>query len=86
MRKISVQISVYPLRQAELGPTISAVLDAFRVRGADIRIGAMSTVILGDPEVIFDALKASFESAAALGDVVMVTSISNCCPIEATDQ
>jgi hypothetical protein len=29
------------------------------------------------------SLKASFESAAALGDVVMVVSLSNCCPTPA---
>jgi hypothetical protein len=40
----------------------------------------MSTVVIGEPNAIFDSLKASFQSAAALGDLVMVASISNCCP------
>jgi len=41
----------------------------------------MSTVIVGETDAVFDALKSSFQSAAALGDLVMVASISNCCPV-----
>jgi hypothetical protein len=40
----------------------------------------MSTLVTGEAEAVFDALEASFQSAAALGDVVMVVSLSNCCP------
>jgi uncharacterized protein YqgV (UPF0045/DUF77 family) len=80
MKTISVQISVYPLRQAHLGPAIETSLEAFRACSLDVRPGTMSTVIAGDSDVVFDALKASFEAAAALGDVVMVAAISNCCP------
>jgi len=77
MNAISVQISIYPLRQAHLGPAIETALQAFSARSSlDVRPGTMSTVIAGDSDVVFDALKASFEAAAGLGDVVMVASIS----------
>lgn len=85
MSAISVQVSLYPLRQPHLGTTISKMLDVFRARGLDIKPGTMSTVIVGDADAVFDGLKASFQSAAALGDVVMVASVSNCCPVSATD-
>jgi len=81
MSTISVQVSLYPLRQPHLGPTITTVLDVFRARGLEVRAGSMSTVIMGDTDAVFDSLKASFQSAAALGDLVMVASISNCCPV-----
>jgi hypothetical protein len=42
--------------------------------------------VVGEPDALFDALKASFQSAAVLGDVVMVASISNCCPVPAGDR
>jgi uncharacterized protein YqgV (UPF0045/DUF77 family) len=80
MSAISVQVSLYPLRQTHLGPAISAVLEAFRTRGLEVSPGTMSTVISGDADSVFEGLKQSFKSAAALGDVVMVVSISNCCP------
>jgi len=83
MNTISVQVSLYPLRQPHVGPTISKVLDVFRAHGLDVRPGSMSTVIVGEINTVFDSLKESFQSAAALGDVVMVVSLSNCCPMPA---
>lgn len=85
MNTISAQVSLYPLRQPHVSPSISRVLEVFRARGLEIRPGAMSTVVLGDCDAVFDALKASFQSATELGDVVMVASISNCCPVAATE-
>ena len=79
--QISAQVSLYPLRQAKLSPGIAKVSEILRDSGLDIRPGSMSTVIVGDSQSVFDALKASFQSAATLGDVVMVVSISNCCPV-----
>jgi uncharacterized protein YqgV (UPF0045/DUF77 family) len=86
MSTIFLQLSLYPLRQPHLGPAIAGALEAFRSRGLDVRTGTMSTVIVGDADAVFDGLKASFQSAAALGDVVMVASISNCCPAPAADR
>lgn len=85
MSRISVQVSLYPLRQADLAPAIAKALEIYHAYGLEISPGAMSTVIVGEPEAIFDALKTSFQSSAMLGDVVMVASISNCCPIPAED-
>ena len=81
MNMISVQVSLYPLRQPHLGPAISNALDVFRAHGLQVTSGAMSTTVVGEADVLFDALKASFQSAAAVGDVVMIASISNCCPV-----
>lgn len=85
MNSISVQVSFYPLRQPRLGPTISGVLAAFRGHGLEIEPGTMSTVVVGEIDAVFDGLEASFRSAAARGDVVMVASISNCCPASAAE-
>jgi uncharacterized protein YqgV (UPF0045/DUF77 family) len=86
MNTISVQVSLYPLGQASLGPAISKAMEAFRMRGLDVRPGIMSTLVVGETDAIFDGLKASFQSASALGDIVMVASISNCCPVPTDDQ
>lgn len=85
MNTISAQVSLYPLRQPRVSPSITRVLEVFRARGLEIRRGTMSTVVVGESDTVFDALKASFQSAAALGDVVMVASISNCCPVATTE-
>ena len=83
---ISAQVSLYPLRQSHLGPAISRVTDVLRASGLDVRSGTMSTVVVGDAGKVFDCLKESFRSAAAVGDVVMVVSFSNCCPVTPAEQ
>jgi len=69
-----------------VGPAINRALEVFRAHGLDVRPGTMSTVIVGEVNAVFDGLKASFQTAAALGDVVMVASISNCCQAPAADR
>lgn len=81
MSAISAQVALYPLRQADLGPAISKAIEIYRAHGLVVSSGTMSTVIAGEADAVFDALKASFRAADALGDVVMTASISNCCPM-----
>lgn len=83
MSTISLQVSVYPLRQPDLGPTIRKAIEAFRGLGLDVRPGSMSTVVVGDSDAVLDGLKAAFQAASGLGDVVMAVSISNACPLPA---
>lgn len=78
---ISAQVSLYPLRQTHLTPAITKLSDTLRASGLEVRPGSMSTVVIGESERVFDSLKASFQAAAAVGDVVMVVSFSNCCPV-----
>lgn len=41
----------------------------------------MSTVVNADADRIFAALREAFERAAATGDVAMVLTVSNACPV-----
>jgi uncharacterized protein YqgV (UPF0045/DUF77 family) len=81
MYGITAQVSIYPLRQDKLSPAIDAVLEAFGKRGIESQTGAMSTMIWGDDEKVFAALLDAFRKAASLGEAVMVTTISNACPL-----
>jgi uncharacterized protein YqgV (UPF0045/DUF77 family) len=78
----SAQISVYPLRQQHLGPAVEAVRLALEAGGLSPSVGPMSTLVRGDAERIFAALREAFERAAATGDVSMVITLSNACPAE----
>lgn len=80
--RVSAQISVYPLRQEHLGPTIEAVALTLESGGLDPEVGNMSTVVSGDADKIFAALREAFERAADAGDVTMVVTLSNACPAE----
>ena len=79
--RISAQVSLYPLRQARLTPVIDEAVTLFREAGLGVEPGCMSTVIVGDQEVVFAAVQEVFRTAAAHGDVVMQVSFSNACPL-----
>lgn len=81
MNPISAQVSLYSLRQPDLGPAIAEALEIFRAAGLDVQPGAMSTMVTGEADAVFDGLKAAFQAAAARGDVMMAVSLSNCCPV-----
>ena len=81
MIRISAQISIYPLRQPDLSSTIDEALRICRTHGLEVQPGTMSTVVAGDDEQIFAALQDAMQSAAARGDVVLVATLSNACPV-----
>lgn len=77
---ISAQVSLYPLRQKEVGPQIREILRILRNAGLNVRMGAMSTLVWGEEQEVFAALQEGFHRAAAEGDTVMTVTISNACP------
>ncbi len=80
MYGITAQVSLYPLRQDDLSPSIDAVIDALSRYDVEKKTGAMSTLVWGDDEKVFPALIDAFRGAAAKGHVVMVVTMSNACP------
>jgi uncharacterized protein YqgV (UPF0045/DUF77 family) len=80
MIALTAQVSVYPLRQPRLSPAIGEVVRICRAQGLEVCTGPMSTLVTGDDEKIFTALKEGLRCVAAQGDVVMVVTLSNACP------
>jgi uncharacterized protein YqgV (UPF0045/DUF77 family) len=78
--KTTAQISLYPLRQTSIGPPIRGLVQVLRQHGLHVRVGAMSTLVWGEEQAIFDAVQAAFRQAAEHGDTVMAVTISNACP------
>lgn len=78
---ISAQISIYPLRQEHVTPGIRAVSDALRSAGLSPEVGPMSSMVTGEADAIFAALREGFTRAAATGHVVMTVTVSNACPV-----
>ena len=78
---LSVQVSLYPLRQESLSPAIEEALRIFREYGLEVEPGAMSTLLVGDDEVIFAALQEAFRQTAEQGPIVMIAAFSNACPL-----
>lgn len=78
--RMSAQISVYPMRQEALSPAVQAVCRALEAHGLTPSVGSMSTVVTGDPEDIFPAIREAFDAASAKGDTVLTVTLSNACP------
>ena len=80
MKIITAQISLYPLRQASIGPPIREAARIFDQHGLGVRVGEMSTLVWGEEDAVFDAVQAAFRQAAERGDAVMTVTLSNACP------
>ena len=80
METVSAQVSLYPLRQASIGPTVREIVRVLRESDIETRVGEMSTLVWGEEQAVFQALQAAFHQAAGRGDVVMVVTLSNACP------
>jgi uncharacterized protein YqgV (UPF0045/DUF77 family) len=78
---VAAQVSLYPLRQENLSPAIGIALSIFREHGLEVSEGTMSTVVSGEDAALFNALQDAFKASAGQGDVVMVVTLSNACPV-----
>jgi uncharacterized protein YqgV (UPF0045/DUF77 family) len=78
---ISAQVSVYPLRQEHLSPTVEAVRAELEAHGLRPEMGTMSTQVVGEAETVFAALRDAFIRVAAGGQAVMTITVSNACPV-----
>jgi uncharacterized protein YqgV (UPF0045/DUF77 family) len=78
---VSAQVSLYPLRQERLGRSIQAFAETLKATGLESRVGPMSTVVTGDADALFAALRDAFIGVAATGHAVMTVTVSNACPL-----
>ncbi len=78
---ITAQVSVYPLGQQNINPPIEQAIEMLRAVGLVVESGAMSTVIAGETDGVFAALRDVFGTLTEQGAVVMTVTFSNACPV-----
>jgi uncharacterized protein YqgV (UPF0045/DUF77 family) len=78
---LSAQISLYPLRQERLSPAIEQLRERLAAAGLQPVVGPMSTVVTGEADALFAALRDAFLQATTTGHVVMTVTVSNACPV-----
>ncbi len=78
---LAAQVSMYPLRQPSLSPAIDKALAIFKNHGLKVTPGAMSSVVSGEDEALFSAIKEAFQQTAEAGELVMILTLSNACPV-----
>ena len=80
----NLQLSVYALRQPHLRPAIEAALGAAAAEGVEVTVGRLSTFIRGDEPAVFAALRAAYRAAGSSGSAVLVATLTNGAPDDAT--
>lgn len=81
MVAVTAQVSLYPLRQEHLEPAITAAVTRFKEEGLEVWEGAMSTMVAGELDAVWASLRNAFADAAVRGEVVLVVTLSNACPV-----
>ncbi len=73
---ITAQVSVYPLGQRALDPPIQQAIARMQAAGLVVEPGAMSTVVAGEADVVFETLRQVFGELAGQGQVIMAVTFS----------
>ena len=77
---VSIELSYYPLQEA-YGPVVGELLARLRERpGLQVAPGGMSTLIVGEYETAFAALREEILYFMERHPSVFAIKISNCCP------
>lgn len=76
---LACQLSLYPLGTAAYTPVIKEAVATLGESAVEVEVNAMSTIIRGEEEAVWQAARRLFQVAAGHGEVVMVMTISNRC-------
>jgi uncharacterized protein YqgV (UPF0045/DUF77 family) len=79
---ISVQVSVYALDGA-VREAVHCYLDAIDASGLERDTGSMSTLVWGEADQIWPALKSAYATVAAKHKVIVNTVMCNAAPLPA---
>ncbi len=79
--KIQAELSLYPLRIRSYEKTIEAFIEDLSQSGITVIPGAMSTMIAGEEDAVFQCISECYHRAACSGDVVLKATFSNACPV-----
>jgi len=78
--KVQAEVSLYPLRQNDLTKPIQQFVKVIESNNLKVKTGAMSSLIAGDSQAVFENLQKAFEQLAQEYEVVMNAKVSNACP------
>jgi uncharacterized protein YqgV (UPF0045/DUF77 family) len=81
---IGVTVALYPL-QSDPDRTVHRFIDALDATEVSVEVGPMTTLVTGAADDVFRALRRAYDEVAPTGPVVMTVTVSNACPVPATD-
>jgi uncharacterized protein YqgV (UPF0045/DUF77 family) len=78
--KVKAEVSIYPLRQSDLTRPIQQFVEGLKNNKLQVKVGPMSSLVVGDSQVVFESLREDFKQLAEEYEVVLTAKISNACP------
>jgi uncharacterized protein YqgV (UPF0045/DUF77 family) len=79
---VSVELSIYPLKEKHTSPFLEDAFAIFRSHELAIVRGSMSSIVTGESEKIFQALREIYDKISSNSQVVIVAKFSNACPVD----
>ena len=79
---VSVQVSVYAL-DGRIREAVYFYLESLDATGISRETGSMSTVVWGEIDAVWSALKSAYESTSQQFPIVVQTTMSNAAPLPA---
>ena len=79
--EVEAEVSLYPLGQKELGPSVKAFIQTLKEQSCQVEVGSMSSLVSGDSRKVFDALRQGYDRAASEGGCLLVVKACNVCPV-----
>ena len=79
--KSAMELSLYPLASADIGPAIDEFLSILRARGLEVVIGPMSSMVYGETSELFSAIAEAYEAVCRDRGAVLIIKASNACPV-----
>jgi len=78
---VEAEVSLYPLGQKELAPGVNAFVEVLRTHGCQVKVGDMSSLVTGESEQVFGALRRAYDGAASQGGCVLIVKACNACAV-----
>ncbi|MGI9952299.1 YkoF family thiamine/hydroxymethylpyrimidine-binding protein [Moorellaceae bacterium AZ2] len=76
---LACEVALYPLGIPHYSRIIKEALASVPPDKVHLEVGSMSTIIRGEDDEVWKAVRLLFEAAARTGDTVMVLTVSNRC-------
>ncbi|MCR4430317.1 MAG: Ykof family thiamine-binding protein [Tepidanaerobacteraceae bacterium] len=76
---MSCQVSLYPLGTKDYEKIVLEAVKNLPEEGVEVDLNPMSTLLRGEDEKVWEAVKSLYKTGKNFGDLVMVITLSNRC-------
>lgn len=79
---MSCQVSLYPLGNRDYEKIVLEAVRSLPQEGIEVDVNPMSTILRGDDEKVWEAVKSLYQTGKSFGYMVMTMTLSNRCGIQ----